>query len=295
MLLVIAAGGWTALPTFAQAGAPPTTPPPITTIPSDGFNMKVVEQLTPYYVITTLDPPVFNWFAGTFTNLPTDKEVTIGLNMSGMDHIVNKADVSKWVGGLKPVMTYADPTKYESYEWFTKDNLGRWVSGDPFKTDNLKYAGTGTVPDQHVIPANIAEQFLSKDTKFWSPWRPVDSTEIISSLNILRIRQCFSMPTTTIAMHIPFPTALQQAIIERIQRAKVPGISVDEIGKTMDGNPIRVIRIAHGDDSYPVSKGIRHSSEGYDIPIFSNCSPSRLPRVPAPRILAARGILHEVT
>jgi len=120
MLLVITAGGWTALPTFAQAGAPPTTPPPITTIPSDGFNMKVVEQPTPYYVITTLDPPVFNWFAGTFTNLPTDKEVTIGLNMNGMDQFSGNADVSKWVG-LKPVMTFADPTRYETYEWFKKD------------------------------------------------------------------------------------------------------------------------------------------------------------------------------
>ena len=240
VLLAVAVGGLTVIPVYAQDGAPTTTLPLVTTIPSDGFNMKVVEQPTPYYVITKLDPPVFNWFAGTFTNLPTDKEVTIGLNMNGMDHPLNIASVSKWVG-LIPVMTYADPMQYETYEWFRKDDQGRWVSGDPFKTGDDQYAGTGKVPIQHCIPEAIADQFLSADGKYWQPWREIETAEAVVNLNIFRMKQRFALSTVTIAMRIPYTYTYQQELLRRLRLASIPGVSIDEIGITPEGRVLQAI------------------------------------------------------
>lgn len=172
-------------------------------IPQDGFNLKIVEHITPTYFVVKLTSPVHNWFAGTFTNIPTDQEVTIGLSLQEVDTGINKADVSKWQG-LRPVMTYANPAAYETYEWFTKDENERWVSSDPFKVGEEKFAGTGVVPIQRSVPKNVAEQFLSKDGKYWSAWREVDNTEVIPNLNIFRIKQRFALRTVTVAMRVPF-------------------------------------------------------------------------------------------
>jgi len=115
----------------------PAAPPQIITIPQDGFNLIVDEQLAPDYVVVKQTRPAHNWFAGTFSNLPTDREVTIGLSMQGNGGGINIGNVAKWKG-LRPVLTYADPTKYESYEWFIKDDNGVWISGDPFKKGKEK-------------------------------------------------------------------------------------------------------------------------------------------------------------
>ncbi|HOS44775.1 MAG TPA: hypothetical protein PK794_13885 [Armatimonadota bacterium] len=127
-----------------QEAAPPRAPdpPPVAITPQDGFNLEVVDQVNSHYVIVKLASPAHSWFAGAFTHLPTDKDVPIGLSMAGNDTKGNAADVTKWVG-LVPVMTYADPAQYETYEWFTKDGQGRWMSEDIFKQGEAKYAGTG--------------------------------------------------------------------------------------------------------------------------------------------------------
>lgn len=242
MLLVVAAGGLAIPPVSAQDNALPAAPPPIAAYPSDGFNMRVVEQPTPYYVITTLDPPVFNWFAGIFTNLPTDQDVTIGLNMNAMDHPINNADVGKWEG-LKPVMTFADPRRYEAYEWYRKDEQGRWVSGDPFKSGEEKYAGNGKTPRQHVMPEAVADQFLSPDGNYWQPWREIEHVEVVATLNIFRIKQRFALPTATIAMRIPYTYTFLQTFLERLRAAKIDGVSIDAIGKTPGRRKLQAIRI----------------------------------------------------
>jgi len=114
ILLIGILCGVASVPVSAQDVASPE----VTTIPSAGFNMQVVYQPNPHYVVTTLDPPVFNFFAGTFANLPTDQEVTIGLNMTDMEQVSGgNADVSKW-SGLRPLMTFGDPWAYNCYEWF---------------------------------------------------------------------------------------------------------------------------------------------------------------------------------
>jgi len=247
MLLVVAACGLSLMPVRAQDAAPP----PITTIPSDGFNMKVVDQPDPYHVVVTLDPPVFNWFAGTFTNLPTDGEVTIGLDMNGMDHPLNKADVSKWVG-LKPVMTYGDPTKYETYEWFQKDDAGRWVSGDPFKQGEEKFAGTSKLPEQSVIPKELAGQFLSENGKYWQAWREIDFAEALPTLNIFRMNQKYSLPTVTVAMRVPYTYTYLQEYISQLRQQQITGVYVDEIGETIEGRHLQILRIDNSTEPIPM-------------------------------------------
>ena len=216
--------------------------PAITMIPGDGMNLEIEEVLNQYYVIVKLTSPAHNWFAGTFTNLPTDKVVTIGLSMEGNDTLVNKADVTKW-RGLMPVITYADPIKYETYEWYQKDDQDRWVSGDPFKQGEAKYAGTGKVPEQSVIPKDVSEQFLSTDGKYWQPWREVDNAEVVPGINVLRITHRFLAPTATIAMRVPYTYSYLQAYLQRLQAANIPGVSTDAIGVTAEDRNLTVIRI----------------------------------------------------
>jgi hypothetical protein len=192
--------------------APGNGKPAVAVIPTDGFNLEITDCLpferpqnlpaSRYRIATKLTHPVHNFFAGRFINLPTDKEVTIGLSMVGNDTKGNNAYVGKWVG-LRPVFSYADPTKYESYEWFAKDEQGRWVSGDIFKKGQAKYAGTGKVPEQQVIPANIAVKFLSTDGKYWSPWGEIENVEVMADVNAIRIKQKFDLPTATVSMVAP--------------------------------------------------------------------------------------------
>ncbi len=225
-------------------------PLPIAIIPQDGFNLHIEEQLDPYNVIVKLASPAHNWFAGTFTNLPNDKEVTIGLSMEGNATKGNQGNVKKWEG-LHPVFTYANPTKYESYEWFQKDTQGRWVSGDPFRRGEAKFAGTGKVPDQQVIPKELAEQFLSDDGKYWQAWREVDEAVAVANLNIFRCTQKFALPEATIAMRVPFTYTYLQQFVTRLQAAKLPGVFVDDIGLTPEKRKIQIIRV---EDSNSVSK-----------------------------------------
>ena len=113
-----------------SARADESSPKVITIIPQDGFNMTVDDQVNDHYVITRLTSPAHNWFAGTFADMPTDKDVTVGLAMAGRIPGINKLDVSKWEG-LRPVITYGDPMKYETYEWFEQDvtrAMGEWGS-----------------------------------------------------------------------------------------------------------------------------------------------------------------------
>lgn len=253
-----------------QPGIASTTPEPnkqVEIIPTDGCNMKIVDQLDSHFIITQVDPPVHNWFAGRFTNLPIDKEVTISLRLENAVGAVNVADVTKW-RGLKPVMTYANPNKYDSYEWFRKDENGRWISGDPFKSGEVKYAGTGKVPIQSVIPVQVAEEFLSTDGKYWQPWREISSVEAIPATNTMRIKHHFELSEATIAMRIPYTYTYQQSMMEKIKAAKFPGVCIDTIGITQEGRDIQIIRI--DDPKNPLRLSVQRVITGPPYISFNN-------------------------
>ena len=240
-----------ALVASAQAGKPPATTVPvvqsITLLPGDGMNLTITEQ-EPGRVAVKLTTTAANWFAGTFANLPTDRETTIELALAGSGSKENPASVVKWAD-LHPVMTYADPAKYATYEWFAKDTQGRWVSGDPLKTGEARYAGTGKVPVQQVIPVAVAEQFLSRDGKYWSAWREIETIDAVMDKNIFRIKQQFALPKVTVAMRIPYPPKYQQAFSERLEKAHLPGVTVHAVGKSTQGRPLTVIQVDDPDDA----------------------------------------------
>jgi hypothetical protein len=219
---------------------------PITLTPVDSFNLQIDAQPGPAYLVTSLASPAQNWFAGSFAALPTDRKTTIGLSLKRKEGSAATAQVSKWQG-LRPVMTYADPSRSECYECFAKDEQGRWRSLDPLKRGEERFAGTGKVPEQRAMPAALAEGFLSADGRGWTPWREVDAVEVLPALNIFRITQRFQAPSAAVAMRIPCPYSYQQAVISRLQDARLPGVYVDTLGVTPGGRALQIIRIEDED------------------------------------------------
>lgn len=234
----------------SQAGITATAMEPddpgIAIIPCDAGNLMLDEQIPPDRVIVRLSSPVHNWFCGTFAQLPTHGETVIGFSLAAEDAKRSTdsppSDVRKWEG-LRPLMTYADPAQYTSYEWFHKQADGMWVSGDPFKRGAEHFAGNGRVPVQQAMPATLAEHFLSPDGTQWVPWREVDAAHTLPALNIFRITQVFQQPTATVAMRVPFTDTFLQAALARLNAAKFPGVYIDVLGTTPEHRQITVIRI----------------------------------------------------
>jgi len=228
--------------------------------------MKILEQLSPYYVVTTLNPPSFNWFAGTFSNLPVDREVTIGFSMVGMGNVLDQADVTKWKG-LSPVMTYADPRQYDTYTWYQKDANGHWFVGNSIDPNTKQDAGSGKVPEQYVIARELADQFLSPDGAYWQPWREVDHTECLTDTNIFRITQRYAASQATIAMRIPYTYTYNMKLVSELQRLQLPGVHVDVVSITPTYREVHVIRIEDpaADQMIHLSE-VRKSSDGSLIP-----------------------------
>ena len=223
----------------------------ISLAPGDGCNLTIRERVSPTHLVAGLTTPVHNWFAGTLTHLPTD-EVTIDIPMTGNDGGDNKGDVHKWVG-LRPLLTYADPMRYEAYESFTKTPEGLWLSQDPLKTGKAKEAGHGVVPQQTVVPAEVAEQFLSADKQRWFPWREVETVEANVDTNTFSIKQRFALPTATLAMRVPFTDAYLQAFLAKLQAQHLPGVTIDSPGATLGKRTLSIIRV---DDPTPAADGV---------------------------------------
>lgn len=217
--------------------------------PTDGGNLAIIDSLEDgHRLIVGTTNPVHNWFMGAFQGLKTDADTVVVLSLAGNDAGGNQASVAKWAGnpGLMPLFTYGDPERYETYEWYVKDPQGRWSSGDPFRGGGKKYFGTGEVPEQTVVPAAVAAQFLvtTAGKTYWSPWREVDRTEAVPTLNIFRMTHRF-VSQATLALHTPYTYTYLQAFIERLQAAKLPGVFVDDVGTgtTPEGRKLQVIRL----------------------------------------------------
>lgn len=208
----------------------------------DGTNLEIEEIINTNYIVAKLCSPVHNFFFGCFQNLQTTGETTtIGLSLEGNDTDGNRADVTKWAN-LAPCMSYADPSYYDSFIWYEKDEQGRWVSGDPLACENARYAGTGDVPVQTVIPREVSKAFLSKDGRYWQPWREIVG-EAVPGLNIFRMKEAFVLPTASVALRIPYTYTYLQAFIVRLKAAKFPGVFVDELGTTPEGRKLQIIRM----------------------------------------------------
>lgn len=207
---------------------------------NDSFNINIGERIDAHRLIMEFTNPCHNFWAMRLSHLPTDVPMQIGFNMDSND-TRNKADVKKWIG-LRPMLTYSDPNRYESYEWYLKDTTGRWVSGDIFKDLKTRYAGTGKVPTQKAVPDELSEECLSIDGKVWVPWHDIDAT-VEPNLNIMRYSYLFRQSTASVAMRIPFTSTYQTQVIDRLRTAKYPGVFVDDIGSTKERRRLYVIRV----------------------------------------------------
>jgi hypothetical protein len=262
--------------------------PEITLIPSDCFNLKIIRRGKSQVDVT---PARVNhgWFAGTFDHLPIDTEVTLRICMAGNDIGGNIADCAKWVG-LRPVMTYADPAQYESYQWYRRDAQGRWVSGDPCRRGTAKFAGTGPTPKQEAIPADLAAEFLSADGETWSPWRELKEGKADTCKKIFTIRERFARPTATIALHFPYTVAYQEAFLQRLRAGKFPGVTVDELGESAEGRKLYMVRLDDPEAPTPLRMGETLTrGDGTIVPVVRIEDP---PGAPKPRVLLVNAREH---
>ncbi len=195
----------------------------------DSMNLSITRQPSLIQAQLKLTSSATNWFAGLFMNLPTDQETTIEIKLDAGGPKESPNSVVKWYQ-LHPVMTYADPNRYETYEWFNKDAQGRWVSGDTFKTGEQRYAGYGKIPVQHVLPPAITEQFLSADGRYWSAWREIDNVEAVVEKNVFRMKVKFTLPSAVVAIRMPYMPNYQSTFLEKLEQAHLPGVTVHHIG-----------------------------------------------------------------
>lgn len=212
LMLTLQQAGWAVMPDQHQE-----MPKAMHLIGGDGMNLAITAQTSALLLEVKLTSSDANWFMGTFMNLPTERETTIELSLGTGGPKESPASVVKWYR-LHPVMTYADPSRYESYEWFQKDASGRWVSGDPFKTGENRFAGSGKVPEQHVMPPRCAAPFLSADGRYWSAWRELDGTEAVMDKNIFRMTQQFALPSATVAIRMPYLPVYQHEFYTLLRR-----------------------------------------------------------------------------
>ena len=185
---------------------------------------------------------VHHWFAGLFWISRSIVELTLRICMAGHDTPWNKATVAKWQG-LYPLLSYADPMRYETYEWFHRRADGQWMSGALDKGEEERLGGSGPCPVQQVVPPELATQFLSDDGAYWNAWRELRATTVYPETNHFEIRHRFDVPTAAIAMHPPYTYTYLQQFLARLQAREFPGVFLDEIGDTAAGRKLTVIRV----------------------------------------------------
>ena len=218
--------------------APPAEKP-IKLVRTDGCNLKVTARAD-HALTVQINSACNNWWAGNFADMPTDQPMVITIPKYtpmipvhiriSVDDIIEgprPVNMSNW-RGLLPVYTYADMNKYESYECFTKDDTGRWVSDDICKQGDARYAGTGKTPVQSAIPDELAALFLSKDGNRWEPWRDVDKAEVTADGSSFVITQQFAFPRVALAMRVPYAYTYEVELLKRLSKANIPGLYVDK-------------------------------------------------------------------
>lgn len=207
---------------------------PVKLIPQESFNLHIVDQTSRHRLcVRTSSPTQNDWFAGSFTGLSSQRETVVQIQS------LNTPTQQKII----PVLSYADPTRYESYCWYTKNDHGEWTSSDIFKSSKERVAGNGTLPQQNILPGNIAKQFMSQDNRYWCPWHFIDTTTMNSDGNLQIIKR-FAKPTATIASQIPYTYTYAQTFLKKLSAAHYPGVTIDTAGMSMSGKLLNVIRLS---------------------------------------------------
>lgn len=212
-------------------------------VPCEGFNLEILETSDAKIKVAPLhESYANNWFAARFSQLPTDRETVVEVQMESAKKTGKKLELTSRWKGLSPVMTYADPTLYESYEWFQRNDEGQWVSGDAFKRGAARLAGSGEVPIQKLVPSQLARECLSDEGRVWCAWREIPTAAPKSGAKFV-FRHSFARPSAAVAMRVPFTPTYWAQWVERLQNAQLPGVTVDEIGESSSKRKLWCIRV----------------------------------------------------
>ena len=125
----------------------------------------------------------------------------------------------------------------------------------PSERGAANFAGSGRTPVQDVIPAHLAAEFLSADGETWSPWREMEEGKADPNTRIFTIRERFARPTATIALHLPYTVAYQEAFLQRLRAGKYPGVAVDEVGESAEGRKLYMVRVDDPECPTPLRLG----------------------------------------
>ena len=209
-------------------------------IDTAGCNLTIVEEtaLNTYSLKLTSD--VHNWFSCVFNGLDTSNPTTFTLDMNtNFDGAL--MDLSKWEG-LWPVYTYSYYWSYDAYVYYIKDDNGNWISSDLFLKDKL--AGNGKIPIQNVIPAELAEEFLSEDETYWSAWQEIKDTKTNLGSNTFTITKQFHSPNAALSMRIPYTYNYMFEYISRLRNQKISGVTVHRIGQSIKQDSLYAVEIS---------------------------------------------------
>ena len=204
-------------------------------IDTAGCNLAINQKISDAEYSLKSTSYVANWFSGVLANIDTTKELTFSLCIEENNANRTTPDISKWEG-LWPVYSYGRYWDYNSFVHYSKNADGYWVSNDPFLTGDAKTAGNNKTPTQTVIPAELAEEFLSKDGNYWSAWAEIQNTSATKAVNTFFMTKQFNSSTTAIAMRYPYTYDYQLQYVKKAEKAKIPGVTVYNIGTSSNIN-----------------------------------------------------------
>ena len=209
-------------------------------IDTSGCNLAISERQGDNSYLLSNTSKVHNWFSGDFQNIDTVSQMTFIIDMKDTGNLEATGDVSKWEG-LWPVYTYGKYWDYNSYIYYTKNTDGYWVSSDPFLIGAAKLAGNDITPVQSVIPKELAEEFLSADSTYWSAWAEIQDTLPNARDHTFSITKQFHKADAAIAMRYPYTYDYELEFMKRLQSSDIPGITVRNIGKSIRQHNLYVV------------------------------------------------------
>ncbi len=242
--------------------------------PTECGNLRILARHGRGAVDVAPATPNHRWFMGTFTGLPVGVPVTIRLCMAGNDRGGNIADCRKWVG-LRPLLTYADPTGIDTYRWYRRTH-GRWISGDLLDPVD---AGAALLPAQAVLLPETALAGLSADGTIWQPWQEIDGGEADVVARTFTLRFTPAHATATLALHVPFTPAYHTALLEQLRAAELPGVSVDTLGASSEGRPLCMVRVDDPAAPTPLRLDNVTRADGTVVPVWRIHDTGARPRV----------------
>jgi len=192
-----------------------------------GCNLDIVGKAEPSTYSLKSKSHAQNWFSAVFEGVDTSIPTTFTLNMDNTGNAQYPGNVSKWVG-LYPVYSYARYWDYNNFVYYIKNADGYWVSSDMFASEIL--AGNGKTPIQTVIPEELAEEFLSEDGGYWSPWQEIEETKALIGTNTFTLTKQFNSSVAAIAMRVPYTYDYEYQYMRKLQAADIDGVTVHNIG-----------------------------------------------------------------